>query len=359
MAVGQAPPAAVEVDQPRLDRVARGRRARRAIAVPDTIDTSCSADGPPRTTATGVDGRVVAGRRRHGHQAPSCGRPAGPVAGELDLEREVDAVTGEDLAADVLGEPADVGRRPALVVDDEVSVLLRHDGAADPVTLEPELVDQAPGRVARRVAEHRARRRQAQRLVRLAPAADLVEPGADLVRVRRCERPRRRQHDLARVAVGQRGRVLEPAVAVGEAELGDRDLALGAVGQHDRRRLEHARRVAVVRAGVRPDRAAGRARDREPVLEPAEAGLLALGRGARHRDAGVGVEALAVDLRSPPPAPGRPARGSRRPRSRGRSRGRAGTAGSIARACTGRGRAARTGCGPPRTGRPARRRASS
>jgi hypothetical protein len=24
------------------------------MAVPDTIDTSCSADGPPKTTATGV-----------------------------------------------------------------------------------------------------------------------------------------------------------------------------------------------------------------------------------------------------------------------------------------------------------------
>ena len=49
--------------------------------------------------------------------------------------------------------------------------------------------------------------------------------------------------------------------------------------------------------GVRPDRAADGARDREPVLEPGQAGLLGLGRRARHRHAGIGVVALAVDAR--------------------------------------------------------------
>ena len=74
-----------------------------AIADPDTIDTSCSADGPPRTTATGV----AAGSWASGGTLTSwstrasgglLGRRCRPVADELDLEREVDAVVGPDLA---------------------------------------------------------------------------------------------------------------------------------------------------------------------------------------------------------------------------------------------------------------------
>ena len=95
---GQPPPAAVEVDEDLLDRVARASSSASAIAVPDTTDTSCSADGPPSRTTTGAPGRR------------SCRRlPARPVADELDLEGEVDAVPGEDLGPDVLGQAADVG----------------------------------------------------------------------------------------------------------------------------------------------------------------------------------------------------------------------------------------------------------
>src|SRR6187200_1196583 len=50
--------------------------------------------------------------------------PAGPVPDELDLEPQLDPVTLADPAADELGEAADVRRGPALVVDDEVRVLL-------------------------------------------------------------------------------------------------------------------------------------------------------------------------------------------------------------------------------------------
>ena len=42
-----------------------------------------------------------------------------------------------DRAADVVGEGADIGRGPLPVVDDEVSVLLRNNGPADPEPLEP------------------------------------------------------------------------------------------------------------------------------------------------------------------------------------------------------------------------------
>ena len=98
------------------------------MAVPDTIDTSCSADGPPSRTTIG--GRLLATARRLGRGDTR------PVADELDLERERHAGPREDRLADRLGEAADVRRGPLLVVDDEVGVLLGHDRAADPRALE-------------------------------------------------------------------------------------------------------------------------------------------------------------------------------------------------------------------------------
>ena len=83
----------------------------------------------------------------------------------------------------VLTEPAHVGSRALLVVDDEVGVLLGHDGAADPGALEPGRVDQPARRVAGRVREHAAGRRQAEGLVGLTPAADVVEARLDDVRI--------------------------------------------------------------------------------------------------------------------------------------------------------------------------------
>ena len=90
-------------------------------------------------------------------------------------------------ASDVLGEPAHVGGRALLVVDDEVGVLLGHDRAADPVALEAGVLDEPAGRVAVRVAEDAPGRRQPERLVGLAPAADVVEALLDDVRVRRAQ----------------------------------------------------------------------------------------------------------------------------------------------------------------------------
>ena len=67
----QPPPAAVEVDQDLLDGVAGVARAS-AIAVPETIDTSCSADGPPRRTTIGPGS---AGRSRRPSSRPAS-RPS-------------------------------------------------------------------------------------------------------------------------------------------------------------------------------------------------------------------------------------------------------------------------------------------
>ena len=178
MAGGQPPPAAVEVDQDLLDRVARlGQRRPR---------WPC----PTRSTRRARPTARRAGPRPAGEPAviAASGLASRPSRrGTRSRTASSTPCRARDLGPDVLGQPADVGRRPLLVVDDEVGVLLGHDGAADPQALEPGGVDQPPGRVARRVAEDAAGRRQPERLVRLPPAPDLVEPLLD----RRPARPAR------------------------------------------------------------------------------------------------------------------------------------------------------------------------
>src|SRR3954451_24209012 len=111
-------------------------------------------------------------RRPGGLAVPSCRRsfvgwprPAVPVAEEDGLELETDAVPLLDLVADTIGEPAHVGGAALLVVDDEVRVLLTHDGAADALPLQPRGVDEAARRIAGWIAEEAAGGRQAERLV--------------------------------------------------------------------------------------------------------------------------------------------------------------------------------------------------
>ena len=162
-----------------------------------------------------------------------------------------------------------------------------------------------PAEIARRIAEDAARRGQPERLVGLPPVADLVEPRLDHVRVRGLEPERRVDHHVTRrigdsVVVG----TLEPTVAVGQPELARRDDHLGPVRLQDARRLEDTRHVRVVGARVGPHRAADRARDRQPELEPGQAGVLGLGRGPGHLDAGLGRVAIAVGPRSLRPGPG-------------------------------------------------------
>src|SRR5258706_15519909 len=91
-----------------------------------------------------------------------------------------------------------------MLVEDEFGVLLGDDGTADPAALEPELVDQCPGRrTAGGVAEHAAGRRQPERLVRLPPAPGLVEAQLDRRLVGWLEAGRRGEDEI--VGRGARG----------------------------------------------------------------------------------------------------------------------------------------------------------
>ena len=78
-----------------------------------------------------------------------------------------------------------------------------------------------PAESPRRVAEDAPGRRQPERLVRLAPAADVVEPGLDHVRVGRRRAgtsPRRRRRGRLGTP-SSASALLEPAVAVGQPEV--------------------------------------------------------------------------------------------------------------------------------------------
>ena len=155
---------------------------------------------------------------------------------------------------------------------------------------EPGLVDEPAGRVAVGIAEDAAGRRQPERLVGLSPAADVVEALLDDLGIGRRQAEGRVDDDVPpRIAAG-----LEPALAIAEPEVGRADDRLRPVGGEDARRLEDARDVGLVRAGVRPDGPTDRARDGQPELEPGQPVALGLGRGARHLDAGLGRVALAV-----------------------------------------------------------------
>src|SRR5690349_3134271 len=110
--------------------------------MPVASEIARSADAPPASTPTRTR-RVAVIRRGPGRVARSCRLP---IAGELDLEGELDPVPPGDLVAHEVGQLPDVGRRPGLVVDDEVRVLLAHDRAADPPPLQAGGLDELAGR---------------------------------------------------------------------------------------------------------------------------------------------------------------------------------------------------------------------
>ena len=74
----------------------------------------------------------------------------------------LDAITGEDDQVD------HVLRCGVTLIDDEIGVLLGDLGASDAMTLEPHALDEATGRIIRRIAEDAARAGQADRLALLA-----------------------------------------------------------------------------------------------------------------------------------------------------------------------------------------------
>ena len=119
---------AVEVDQDLADVVAAVDRSAAAIAVPDTIETSCSAEGPPRSTTIG-GGCAWSSARPSALGAVGSATAAVPVAEEHDLRLELHAGARANRSGDLVDQAPDVGGGALPVVDDEVRVLLG-DGRA-------------------------------------------------------------------------------------------------------------------------------------------------------------------------------------------------------------------------------------
>src|SRR5450759_2549202 len=220
--------------------------------------------------------------------------PGRPVTQELDLEGERDACLARDSGPHQLAEPPDVRGRAALVVEDPVGVLLGDHRAADPVALEAAAVDErASRRSLGRIPEGAAGAGDPKRLVGLAPAPDLVEPGADRRRVVGHQAERGPEDDLCG---SFRRCVLEATLAVGQPEGRGCEARLGPVRPEDERGLEDRGDVRVMRPGVRPDRTTHVPRDREAELEARKARFSRHRRGLRHRQARIRHQAAVRDL---------------------------------------------------------------
>ncbi len=279
----QPPPAAVEVDEDLLDRDARAgeglgdRRARddRNVML---CGRPAEEDDDRRSTRGGHDG------------APQSPRKTISNSRAVAVRSRTSARTRSASA-----------RTSAAVPFWSLTMKLAcfSDTTAPPIRrpLRPSVVDDLAGRrPVRRIPEHAAGRRQPQRLVGLAPAADVVEPALDHVGGLGSEAERRPEDEVGRGAFGDRH--LEPAVAIAQIELRRLEAGLGPVGEQHVGRFEDRGDVVLVGAGVRPDGASDRARDRQPELQAGETGLLGLGRRPRHRHARLRGVAVAVDLRS-------------------------------------------------------------
>ena len=201
-----APPA---VAAPRRAAATSGRRGRSrpgrprsparpraaATAEPDTIETSCSADGPPSRTTTGRRGRSSP-------PPPAASRPS--RRGRRPPRRAGSRVRRSTSARTRSAQAAQVGRTALAVVDQEVGVLLADRGAADPEALQAGRRRSAPRPSAGSgLRNHDAGARGAQRLVLLAPALDLLEALLDLGGRRRLELERRAEDDLRGDPVGR------------------------------------------------------------------------------------------------------------------------------------------------------------
>ena len=173
-------------------------RSRSAVAMdrPETSETSCSAEGPPRRTAMTVG---VKGARTLGGCAWSrVMRPPLPASRRRTRPRSASSMprSRRTVSRTCSARRADVRGRGGADVDDEVGVLRADHGAADLAALEAQLVDDAPRRVALGVAEDAARGALADGLVRLPPATDVVEPRGDGPGVGGLQREGGRHHHL-------------------------------------------------------------------------------------------------------------------------------------------------------------------
>ena len=134
---------------------------------------------------------------------PGCPGPSAPNPTICTSGTRSTPVASRTLARTWPMRPAHVVGRAAVVGLDEVGVLGRNLGRAQPQPLEPAGVDQPAGRVAGRVREHRAG---------VAPARLVLPPPADDLGDDAAPPPRRRRESSAMAAashhlVGGRGRV--------------------------------------------------------------------------------------------------------------------------------------------------------
>ncbi len=293
----QPPPGAGEVDADPPDRVA-GRLEGVGHGVPrDDRDVVLG-----RRAAEEDDDRDRRGRRAHAASSSVRQPDQSPTnttskVSSVPVARRTSARTRS-------ARRRTSAARTAAVVDDEVGMLGAHRRPALRRALEPDRFDErARARAVGRIAEDGAGARDAERLVGLAPVADLVEPLADRVRRGGLEGERRAEDDLAgRIAghcglpIGARRGDLEPALPVAEPELVGGESPFRAVLAEDDGRLDDAGDVRAVSPGVGPHRPAHRAGDGEAELEARQARLLGHRGRPGHRQAGVGDEPPVADL---------------------------------------------------------------
>ena len=176
---------------------------------------------------------------------------------------EVDAVNVPDPGADGVDHPPHVVGRAIGIGLDEVRVLGRHLGRADPVALQTGRVDEAAGGIARRVGED-APGVLTTRLVGSTPTDDLADLGlrlspTPLVEIDLCE-----QHDVI---------ALHRTPTIGQIELADGPFTRPAAEEvEDADPDEVGGDVRTVTTGVHPHRTTDRARHADRPLEAGEPG---------------------------------------------------------------------------------------
>ena len=267
------------------------------MAVPDTIDTSCSADGPPKRTTTGGSGRGRASR----HAVTTASRPSRRGTRSRTRGRR----RGARRRPRGRGRPA--GGRPRRVPFWSLTMKL---ACFSDTTAPPIRVPLRPASSMSRPAESPAGLRKtlpadgrpsgwcAWRQRRMSSRRALIVSGSAAAEAER------RVEDELRGPV--RRRVLEPACR-GRPGRGPRPGR--SPPSRPRPRIRGRSRGppatsdswAPALAHTAPPT---RARDRQPELEAGQPGPLGLGRGPGHRDAGLGRVAVAVDAASPRPGPG-------------------------------------------------------
>src|SRR6266542_6991675 len=171
------------------------------------------------------------------------------LADDADLGVERDAEVGVHALPGEIHESQDVAGGRASPIDDEIGVLGRDLGAVDPLALETDLLDEAPGDLAGGVLPHTAGRGQRQRLGGLLPLEPLLDVRLDLGEGAAMElEPTADEH-------GPDRRLERP---VGERRAARLELPDGAVGMEEVHGGDEVADGTVLRARVHGQRAADR-----------------------------------------------------------------------------------------------------